>query len=202
MYKKITEAVEKNSKLILDTERYVWNNPETGFREWKTSKYLAEIFEKLGYKLNMAGDIPGFYTDIDTGVPGPKILILGEMDALICNEHPEADPVTHAVHCCGHNAQCAALVGIAAALREKGVMEGLCGSVRLCAVPAEEGIELEFRHSLQDKGIIKHYSGKVEFLRRGYFDGVDIAFMIHASVGQKPGMKRGSVGNIKKPFVT
>lgn len=63
----------------------------------------------------MAGDIPGFYTDIDTGRPGPKVLILGEMDALIAPGHPEA--VNGNAHACGHNAQCAALVGTALALR-------------------------------------------------------------------------------------
>jgi metal-dependent amidase/aminoacylase/carboxypeptidase family protein len=35
MYEKITAAVEKNSRLILDTERHIWHNPETGFKEWK-----------------------------------------------------------------------------------------------------------------------------------------------------------------------
>ncbi len=182
----------------MDTERYIWKNPETGFREWNTSKYLADIFEGLGYTLTMAGDIPGFYTDIDTGRPGPKILILGELDSLICNEHPEADPKTHAVHCCGHNAQCAALIGIAAALREEGVMDGLCGSVRLCAVPAEEGIEIGFRQGLREKGIISFNGGKIEFLYRGYFDGVDMAFMIHTTNGEKAVIRKGSVGNVKK----
>lgn len=198
MYKKITDAVEKHSKLIFDTERYVWNNPETGFNEWKSSKYLADIFENLGYTLTMAGNIPGFYTDIDTGRPGPKILILGELDALICNEHPEADPVTHAVHCCGHNAQCAALIGIAATLREDGVLDGLCGSVRLCAVPAEEGIEINYRQSLREKGIIRYYGGKTEFLYRGYFDGVNIAYMIHTGSGNKAVIKKGAVGTLRK----
>ena len=198
MYKKITDVIEKNSKLILDTERYIWNNPETGFREWKTTKYLADIFENLGYTLTMADDIPGFYTDIDTGKPGPKILIFGEMDSLICDEHPEADKVTHAVHSCGHNAQCGALVGIAAALREEGVIDELCGSVRLCAVPAEEGIEIAFRKELHEKGVISYYGGKVEFLHRGYFDGVDIAFMIHTNIGEKAIIEKGAVGTLKK----
>lgn len=198
MYEKITDAVEKNSKLILETERYLWKNPETGFREWKTSKYLADIFENLGYTLTMAGDIPGFYTDLDTGIPGPKVLVFGELDSLICNEHPEADAKTHAVHCCGHHAQCAALVGIAAALREQGVLDGLCGSVRLCAVPAEEGIEIGFRESLRTQGIIRYFGGKDEFLHRGYFDGVDIAFMIHTTTEEKALIKKGAVGNMRK----
>ena len=110
--KKLTDAVEKHSKLILDTERYVWKNPETGFREWKTHKYLKEQFESLGYVLQEAGDIPGFYTDIDTGKPGPKIAVFGEMDGLTVIDHPERDPETNAVHACGHNGQCAALLGI------------------------------------------------------------------------------------------
>lgn len=198
MYQKLTQAVEKYSKLILDTERYIWKNPETGFREWKTTVYMADIFEQLGYKLKMAGNIPGFYTDIDTGKPGPKILILGEMDSLIGKTHPEADPNTYAVHSCGHNTQCAALVGIAAALRESGVMDDLCGSVRLCAVPAEEGIEMDFRQQLREKGIISYSSGKAEFLHRGYFDGVDMAFMIHTNCEEKALILKGMVGNIKK----
>ena len=47
--KNIISAVEKYKNLILDTERYVWQNPETGYKEVKTTKYLADIFEKLGY---------------------------------------------------------------------------------------------------------------------------------------------------------
>ena len=38
--KYIEKAVDKYRKLILDAERYIWNNPETGYKEVKTSKYL------------------------------------------------------------------------------------------------------------------------------------------------------------------
>lgn len=171
--------VEKHRAKILEVERYVWKHPETGFREWNTTKYLAEIFEAAGYTLHMAGDIPGFYADIDTGRPGPRVVILGEMDALVAPNHPEA--VNGAAHACGHNAQCAALVGVALALKEPGALDGLCGSIRLMAVPAEELIELEFRNSLRDQGIIHYLGGKVEFLYRGYLDGCDFALMNHAS---------------------
>ena len=114
---KLLDAVDKYRKLILDSERYIWNNPETGYKEVKTSKYMQETFESLGYELTLAGDIPGFYTVVDTGRPGPMVLIFGEIDSLICWEHPDADPNTGAVHCCGHAAQSAALLGIAAALK-------------------------------------------------------------------------------------
>ena len=195
------EAVEKNRELILDTQNYIWANPETGFKEFKTSKYMEEQFEKLGYDLVKADDITGFYTVLDTGRPGLEVLILGEMDSLICSEHPDADPETGAVHCCGHSAQCAALLGIAAALKEQGVLDELSGRIRLCAVPAEELIEIEYRADLVKKGVIKYMGGKTEFLHRGYFDGVDIAFMIHSSSGDGFFSRAGSVGCLAKRVV-
>lgn len=179
--KKLTDAVKKYEKLILDTERYIWKNPETGYKEYKTSKYMADAFLSLGYDIVMAEGITGFYTVIDTGRPGPQVLVLGDLDSIICPEHPESDPETGAVHSCGHNAQCAALVGIAAALKEPGVLDELSGKIKLCAVPAEELLEIEYRSKLIKEGKIKYMGGKVEFMSRGYFKDVDIAFMIHTS---------------------
>ena len=60
----IISAVDKHRGLILDAERYIWNNPETGYREVKTSKYLADVFEALGYTLTSADGITGFYTEM------------------------------------------------------------------------------------------------------------------------------------------
>ena len=179
--REIIAAIEKHQKLILDAERYIWKHPETGYKEIMTTSYMAKIFSDLGYDLVMADGITGFYTVLDTGKPGPEILILAELDSVICPEHMDADPVTGAVHSCGHNTQCAALIGIAAALKEPGILDKFCGKIRLCAVPAEELLEIEFRTGLKKEGKIKYLGGKSEFLSRGYFDGVDIAFMVHAS---------------------
>lgn len=178
-YQNIVNAVDKHRDLMLDAVNFMWDNPETGFREWKANAYLIEKYEALGYELTKAGNIPGFYTVIDTGRPGPEILVLGELDALLCSGHFHADPETGAAHACGHNAQSSALLGIAAALKEEGMLDGLCGKIRLCAVPAEETGELAFRQSLKDQGILTHFSGKREFLHRGYFDGVDMAILVH-----------------------
>ncbi len=181
MMKNLNSAVEKHRELILKAERYIWNNPETGYKEFKTDAYLKKVFTDLGYDLTCPEGITGFVTVLDTGRPGPEVMILGELDSIICPAHPEADPETGAVHSCGHNAQCAALVGIAAALKEDGALDGLSGRIRLCAVPAEELLEIEYRSRLREEGVIRYMGGKSEFLSRGLFDGVDIAFMIHTS---------------------
>lgn len=193
-------AVDRHRKLILDTFDYIWKHPETGYKEWGTHKYLKEIFVSLGYEVTEAENIPGFYAEADSGREGPTLAVFAELDGLIIPSHPDADKETGAVHACGHCTQTAALVGLAAALKEEGILCKLSGKVRLVLVPAEEGIELDFRRELMEKGIIKYKSGKVEFLRRGLLDGVDLSFMIHADV-DKPhsgSMNGGSNGLIAK----
>ena len=194
-------AVDKYKGLIIDTQNYIWANPETGYKEFKTSKYMEDVFVSLGYEIHKAEGITGFYTVVDTGREGPELLILGELDSLICAEHPECDKETGAVHCCGHSAQCAALVGIAAALKEEGALEGLSGRIRLCAVPAEELIEIEYRNELKNTGVIKYMGGMPEFLRRGSFDGVDLAFMVHTTSADNYMINIGNVGCVAKKVI-
>ena len=196
---KMIAAVDKHRNLIIDAERHIWSTPETGYKEIKTSKYMEDIFESLGYEIVRAEGITGFYTVVDTGREGPEVLVLGELDSIICPAHKDADPVTGAVHSCGHNAQCAALLGVAAALKEPGVLDGLCGRIRLCAVPAEELLEIEYRKGLIKQGKIRYPGGKSEFLYRGYFDGVDIAFMVHTSTDYA--CRLGAVGCIAKNVI-
>ena len=168
--KQLKDIVAGQRDLMFTAERQIWKHPETGYREWKTHAYLKEEFEKLGYQLTEAGNIPGFYTDIDTGRPGPN------------------------------HAQSAALLGIAAALKQPGALDGMSGSIRLMAVPAEELIEIEYREGLRKEGVIKYFGGKVEFMYRGYMDGCDIALLVHTSSADHPciALTPGSNGCVTK----
>ncbi len=172
---------DEQKALIRCLERDLWRTPETGFREARTTSLLAHTFRSLGYEPILAGDIPGFVADLDTGKDGPTVAVLGELDALLCPAHPEADPETGAVHACGHHAQGAFLCAVAAAMKNAGATDGLCGRIRFVAVPAEELIEIGYREELIKKGTIAHMGGKPEFLRRGLLDGVDMAIMVHAA---------------------
>ena len=198
---KYIAMVEKHRQLILDALDYIWANPEIGYKEWKTHKYLKDAFENLGYELTEAGNIPGFVTTVDNGRPGPTVLVFGEMDGLLIPEHPDADPETGAVHACGHCCQVAALLGLAAALKEPGALDEMSGKIMLCAVPAEELIDLEGRMQMRKDGIIKYFGGKPEFLYRGLLDGADLAFMVHTEGSKLPssaGCNGGSNGMVAK----
>ena len=181
--KLIIKNVEAHRQEILDAERWLWQHPQVGYTEWQANEYLIERFEAMGYKLVRAdqdpnfGKIPGFYTDVVTGKPGPCLCIMGELDALDIANHPES--VNGMTHCCGHHAQASGMLGVAAALKEPGALDGLSGKIRLMLVPAEEMIQLAYREELRKKGTISYMGGKVEFLHRGYFDGVDLAIMVH-----------------------
>lgn len=198
MIQKFKEAIEHHKELILQAYDFIWKHPETGYREVKTSKYLEEAFVKLGYELSKPEDIPGFATLLDTGRPGPTVMVLGELDSLICPEHPAANPTTGAVHCCGHHVQSAVLLGIAATLKEPTILDELSGKILLCAVPAEELIEIEYRLELRKQGKISYLGGKQEFLYRGYFDDVDLAFMVHVDSEDKALIRNGSIGMVAK----
>ena len=45
---KLSVLVEKHADRIYAAERYIWQHPETGYKEWNPSAYLAEQFEQLG----------------------------------------------------------------------------------------------------------------------------------------------------------
>ena len=176
---RVFEAIERHRDMLLDAERYIWRHPELGFREYKTQEYLLEQYKKLGYKPVLAGDIPGFYVDILTGRPGPCVGVFGELDAVCVPAHAECDKTTGAVHACGHHAQSVRLLGTAAAFTDKEVLEDMCGSIRLFAVPAEEIVDSAVIRELQEKGVLHAMQGKQEFMYRGYLDGVDMAIMLH-----------------------
>jgi amidohydrolase len=176
--------IDKHFDLMDAVEKEIWEHPETGYKEWRTHAYVKQQMEALGYRITEVGDIPGLMTEIDTGRPGPTVAVMAELDSIVNTSHPAHDPETGAVHACCHHAQCAALMGIAAALKEEGALDGMSGRIRLMFVPAEELLELEYREELRQKGIIGYYGGKVELMRRGFFDGVDISLMLHTGGGK------------------
>src|SRR5262249_11560101 len=120
--------------------RQIFANPELGFKEQHTAGLVHDWFDKLGLAHRDGMALTGTRADIDGSQPGPTVAILGELDSLLCWEHPDRDTRTGAVHACGHNAQVAMMLGAGLALKE--VAPHLSGRIALMAVPAEEYVEL------------------------------------------------------------
>ncbi len=177
----VYNAVEEAGAELIAIGEHIWKNPEPGYREVKTSAFLAEKLRALGLEVRTGLAVTGFRADIDTGRPGPTVAFLGEMDCLILPNHPESDPVTGAVHACGHNCSATTLVGVATGLLKSGVLDSLCGKIALIATPAEEMIEMAYRKKLFEEGKICSISGKSQLICEGVFDDVDVAFMNHIS---------------------
>ena len=176
---RVLEAIDNNCDRIIGIAKEVQKNPELGYREFNTSKLVKEVFENLG--LETKDGIA--YTGVK-GVLGKNdnfnVSLIGELDSVICFDHPYAVFPSGAAHACGHHAQIANLVGAAIGLAESGVGAELDGKITFMAVPAEEYIELEYRQKLKDEGKIKFFSGKQQMIYDGEFDDVDAAIMVHA----------------------
>lgn len=78
------------------------NMPELGTCEIRTSAFLADCLEKLGYQVKRKIGTTGVLGVIDSGVPGPALALRADMDALPF----EVDGESTAIHACGHDANC------------------------------------------------------------------------------------------------
>src|ERR671933_1047288 len=175
----VCQAIDAHASELEALARQIFDQPELGFNEHRTAGLVHEWFDRLGVQHRDGIALTGTRADLACGAPGPTLAILGELDSLLCWEHPNRDPRTGAVHACGHNAQIAMMLGAGLALRE--VMPELAGRVALMAVPAEEYVELEERLAMRQQGQLEFLGGKAEMVRLGAFDDVDIAMMVHAT---------------------
>lgn len=180
MKNRIFEAIDKNREAIIECGEYILNNPELGYKEFKTSQRVKEEFKKLGicYEDNLA--ITGVRGTVGKKDAKINICIIGELDAIKCFEHPKANKETGAAHACGHNAQIAAMIGAAYGIVKSGALDEIDGKITFFAVPAEEFVELEYREQLVKDGKITYMAGKQELIHIGAFNDIDMAMMIHA----------------------
>lgn len=180
MKQQIIEAIDNNREQIIASGEYILNNPELGFKEIKTSNYIKEEFVKLGIPFQDNLAITGVMGVVGNPNADINICIIGEMDAVVCYDHPNADSDTGAAHACGHNAQIAQMIGAAYGLIKSGVPDKCNCKITFLAVPAEEFVELDYRKHLLNTGKITYMSGKQELIHLGVFDDIDLAMMIHA----------------------
>lgn len=179
MEKKVIEAIDRRAEDICAWGEKLFRMPELGYKEFETGRVIREEFEKLGLGCDGKHAVTGVQGTLK-GNGDYHVAVLGELDAVVCKAHPAADSETGAAHACGHHAQMAAMLGVAAGLIDSGVMEQLAGSVIFMATPAEEYIDLDYRRGLQQEGKIQYFGGKQQLIQEGVFQNIDAAMMVHA----------------------
>ncbi|MEZ3433322.1 MAG: amidohydrolase [Lachnospiraceae bacterium] len=148
---KAAELIEKNREEITELCEYIFDNPEMGFKEYKSSAALKAFLERHGFTVKMgAGGLKtAFRAEKKGAAGGPVIGFLCEYDAL-----PNG-------HSCGHNiigaSSAAAAVGLAEAMGE------YAGNIVVLGTPSEEGSG----------------GGKEILYRAGVMEDIDCAMMFH-----------------------
>jgi amidohydrolase len=131
--------------------RRMYEFPELGDEEYESSRMLASYLERHGFSVEMgiAGRPTAFRAIFSGGEPGPSIAYLAEYDAL-----PGVG------HGCGHNLIGTMSVGASVLLSK--IIPKIGGTVLCFGTPAEET-----------------NGAKVPMAEQGYFDGLDVAMMVH-----------------------
>lgn len=180
---KILNTIDAHREEIIKIGRDIWEHAECGYKEVRTSRLFQDHMKKLGLSVENGLAIPGAKAYLKGSKKEPvTVALVGELDALPIPDSPSANPETGAAHCCGHNAQMAALMGSAFALCDPEIKEALDGEVVFFAVPAEEFVEVEFKNQLMKDGKIRYGGGKSELIRIGAFDDIDVAVGHHATM--------------------
>lgn len=157
-------AINSITSNILDDlkelNQYIYNNPELGYEEFKSSKAHIDILKKYGFYVEeqYLGIKTAFKALYESEIQGPTICYLAEYDAL-----PGIG------HGCGHNLLGTTNTGAAIVLKH--LLDEIGGKVVVFGTPAEETS-----------------GAKVIMVEKGAFKDIDIAMLAHpAPVYNKSG---------------
>ena len=156
----------------VELRRAIHAEPEIGLQLPATQAKILDTLTGLDLEVTLGGSTTSVVADLDTGRPGPTVLLRGDMDALPLQEDNDIDFRSRhegAMHACGHDAHVAMLASAARLLSEH--RDELTGRVRFMFQPGEEG-----------------YHGARYMIEEGVLDGVDRAFAIHVVTTAPNGM--------------
>lgn len=146
-------AIDDRAGQLIAFGRDILAHPELGYKEIRTAGRILEAFSALGVTEVTRPARTGVKGWLFRG-EGPRVAVIGELDAVLSPCHPFADKLSGAAHACGHNAQLAA--------------------------PAEEYVEIGWRAELRRAGEVQYLGGKQQLIAEGAFDDIDMAMMVHS----------------------
>lgn len=194
----VCAEIDKRRDEIISIGDYLFRNPELGYKETLAAAKVSSIFRSMGLHPQEGIAVTGVTAEARGKSSKVRLSIMGELDAVVCPEHPHANKGTGAAHSCGHNAQIAGMLGAAMGLIHSGTMTHLDGDIVFMGVPAEEYVEIEYRQKIREEGKISFLGGKQEFLAVGALDDIDLCMMFHTTTNQE---QRIAVGGTSNGFV-
>jgi amidohydrolase len=161
---RLRSAVDGTREQVVETRRTLHRHPELSEVEHHTAELVAERSADLGFAVRPGVGGTGVIADLDSGRPGPMLMLRADMDALPILERGDGRVVTSAndgvMHACGHDGHMAMTLGAASALTA--LRDDWSGRLRLCFQPAEEVA-----------------SGAMPMIADGAAEGVDRVLGIH-----------------------
>ena len=143
---------------VLEYYNHLHTIPELGFEEVKTSAFIASKLKEFGFTdvQTGVGGTTGVVATLDSGKPGPVVLLRADMDCLAHNIEGE----TVLRHTCGHDGHSSMLLATAEEVIKNHTVKS--GTLKFLFQPAEElGTGA---HAIADAGVL---------------EGVDYAFGAH-----------------------
>jgi amidohydrolase len=161
----IKKLVEKYYPEMVETRRHLHRHPELSYKEYKTTEYIVERLEKLGYDVKRPLET-GCVAILDGDIDSDRVIALrADIDALPITEIGEhkkefISQNPGVAHCCGHDVHTSNLLGTARILAD--FKSQIKGRVVLIFQAAEEklpggGRLLCENGILQDLGVTEIY---------------------------------------------
>ncbi|WP_216213326.1 M20 metallopeptidase family protein [Amycolatopsis aidingensis] len=145
----------------VELRRAIHRHPEQGLELPRTQQAVLRALEDLPVEIIRGKTVGSVTAVLRGGLPGPAVLLRGDMDALPLTEETGAEyasEIEDSMHACGHDTHVAMLVS-AAHLLAKHVDE-LAGSVVFMFQPGEEGYH-GARHMIHE-GVLDAAGSRVE----------------------------------------
>jgi len=136
----ITDMVRSHQERVVNIRRDLHRIPEVAYTEEKTSAYVAEYLKRAGLSVVTGIARTGVVGLLDTGRPGPTLLVRADMDALPITEAtglPFASQHPGVMHACGHDGHTAMVLVAATAMNA--LKDRINGAIKFVFQPAEEG---------------------------------------------------------------
>ena len=137
----VTDQVAEALPGLIELRRDLHENPELGFYETRTAGIIADRLNAAGMTVKAEVGGTGVVGVLDTGRPGPTLMIRADIDALPVSELSDLPfaSTNGSMHACGHDGHITMAIGAAELLA--GRADELSGKVVFVFQPAEEFVE-------------------------------------------------------------